>query len=303
MNAAEFLSTERGGEKLLRNGYTYRLREKNKDGAVAWKCDLATKALKCGGTAKTNGAGPGAVVLRASDYSHLPNPTRAQAIAITRTIAAGARAQPTATPSEVVAGATGGSSEAVLASLPLKKSLKNAVQRQRREDRKRLLESDDGDGPPNERSLTELLIPRMHKEINGSPFLLHDSGPGDDRFLIFGTNGNASFLAACETWGADGTFKAAPPIFAQVYTAHGHFNGFVIPSLFCMLPNKAKNTYGRMWAAIRGMLPPNVAMKMLITDFEAASSASAIETFPDASAAFCYFHLGQSRAARALFGQ
>ena len=61
-----------------------------------------------------------------------------------------------------------------------------------------------------------------------------------------------------------------------------------------MLPNKAKNTYGRMWAAIRGILPPNVATRMLSTDFESAASASAIETSPDASAAFCFFHLGQS---------
>ena len=50
--------------------------------------------------------------------------------------------------------------------------------------------------------------------------LVHDSGPGQHRMLIFCRVRNLVLLENCPNWYADGTFKTSPPLFKQVYTIH-----------------------------------------------------------------------------------
>ncbi|KAI6660219.1 hypothetical protein LOD99_10455 [Oopsacas minuta] len=81
-------------------------------------------------------------------------------------------------------------------------------------------------------------------------FLLYDSGPELTRILIFGTQKNCEMLTS-NIWLADGTFKTAPQLLAQVYTIHalrGGLNplqdGHLLPCLFILhCVNKSIHTF------------------------------------------------------------
>lgn len=63
----------------------------------------------------------------------------------------------------------------------------------------------------------DIIIPEEFKVTNdGNNFLLFDSGPIDNRILVFGTIKNLELLAASNVWLADGTFKHVPLLFYQL---------------------------------------------------------------------------------------
>ena len=296
---AQFVVTSKGGLKLHYEGFVYRIREVRKSGTVSWKCDRACKEFKCPGNATTDGKGEGATVLSTTQHSHMPDPSRASAEKIKDYVRANSLLQPTATPTELLAAATQGVPESQLSALPPKKTLKETAHRARRLSRKRELDAEDGVAP-NADTLASLAIPQSVQLYSGSQFLLWDSGVDlrGNRTLCFGTMEGVAFLAGCRTWAADGTFKIAPAIFAQCYTVHGHKNGFVLPCLYFLFPDKARATYLAAWgktrelvfAAYPGAPPPD----HLITDFEVAAYGAMQEVYPGAQAHLCYFHLGQS---------
>ena len=53
-------------------------------------------------------------------------------------------------------------------------------------------------------------------------------------------------LSQAVRWHADGTFKAAPELFTQVYLIHGWLNGEMHPCVFILTPDRTKATYKRM---------------------------------------------------------
>lgn len=73
---------------------------------------------------------------------------------------------------------------ATAASMPSTKAMLQSVKRERR----------DNDLPKNATSLIDLEIPESYKSIDGTPFLLYDSGPGRNRILIFSTQRNLELL-------------------------------------------------------------------------------------------------------------
>lgn len=74
----------------------------------------------------------------------------------------------------------------------------------------------------NPKSLLELQFDDESKKLaNGDNFLLYDSGPREDRIVIFGTRKNLSILSQCEFISMDGTLNIAPMLFEQLYTIHG----------------------------------------------------------------------------------
>lgn len=70
-------------------------------------------------------------------------------------------------------------------------------------------------------NLVDLVVPRRFTTLNNEQFLLHDSGPGNDRFLIFSTEQNLKYLSSAEVVLMDGTFDIVPPMFEQLYTMQG----------------------------------------------------------------------------------
>ena len=76
-------------------------------------------------------------------------------------------------------------------------------------------------GPAQPNNLFDFKVPAQYQITNdGDAFLLHDTGPGNDRILIFGTQRNLQLLSQHRNWYGDGTFKVVPEIFYQLYTLH-----------------------------------------------------------------------------------
>ena len=104
-------------------------------------------------------------------------------------------------------------------------------------------------------------------------------------------------------WLADGTFKRAPPFFTQVYVEHafcgGHQpmrDGYLLPSLFVILPNETEATYSSMWGQIRTLCPLAQPSEMLL-HLEKAGINS-FEMWPDKLVRCCFFHLTRIYGAR-----
>ena len=100
--------------------------------------------------------------------------------------------------------------------------------------------------------------------------LLFDSGPGNDRIVIFSTTRNLKLMCECDNWFADGTFKTSPPLFSQVYIIHGFKENNVIPTVYVLLNSKRKQTYVRVIQELKNIEPgPNPTSVM--TDFDTAA--------------------------------
>ena len=212
---ARFAPTKRGGSKLYCDGFLYRY---HKAGGGAgekhlWKCEKANAekgAPGCPARAETNGKDDGAAV-KLGEAGHNHPPVSISMLEKEERICnmrKRALEEPTATCQQLAAGALGGADGGVLAGMPNKRALKDVVRRARA---KRLAEDMAGavdEAPPCETNLAELHIPHSLTTIDGDGnFLLSDSGPGDSRILIFGTDETVSFLTSCQVWSADGTFK------------------------------------------------------------------------------------------------
>ncbi|KAM7309896.1 uncharacterized protein ISCGN_006879, partial [Ixodes scapularis] len=95
--------------------------------------------------------------------------------------------------------------------------------------------------------LEDVVIPAQYaSKIDGSRFLLHDSGVQDqDRFLIFCSPQMVDVLRTSKKWFADGTFKVAPELFYQVYSLHCEVGGSILPAAYILLTRKDCGTYTR----------------------------------------------------------
>ena len=108
---------------------------------------------------------------------------------------------------------------------------------------------------PKASSLESLSIPSSVSNFGEETFLLHDSGSGSTRFLVFGTQEGVRFLSECDIWLSDGTFRGTPSLFYQTYSVHGFKNNTCVACMYCLLPNKTKDTYFQMWQVICDLLP------------------------------------------------
>ncbi|KAI6654436.1 hypothetical protein LOD99_832 [Oopsacas minuta] len=148
-------------------------------------------------------------------------------------------------------------------------------------------------------TLAELALPAVYQQTaKREQFLLYDSGADDvHRFLIFATQHNLGMLQRRKISLADGTFRTAPPLFAQVYVVHGPRGGddpmktgHLLPSLFVLLPNKTEAAYLRMWEQIRLLCPLAQPQQMLL-DFEKGAITSFEHVWPNTVVKCCFFHL------------
>ena len=120
--------------------------------------------------------------------------------------------------------------------------------------------------------------PYMKRTLDDEPFLLEDTGAEDtERIIVFGTQADLRELLLSEIWLGDGTFKACPPLFMQVYTIHGVIKESTVPLLYALLPNKSARTYKRLFQVVSdgiSELPESsnyASPKMMVMDFEQAA--------------------------------
>ena len=96
---------------------------------------------------------------------------------------------------------------------------------------------------PSRSSTEDLVIPLEYKcTKNYEDFLLYDSGPINQRILIFGTEKSVSYLGKFQDWYMVGTFSVTPKLFCQMYTINAFISGYAVPCLFCLFLDKTEAT-------------------------------------------------------------
>ena len=97
-------------------------------------------------------------------------------------------------------------------------------------------------------------------------------------------------LERSQRWYVDGTFRIAPPIFAQVYVLLCEELGGVHPVAYGILPNKRRDTYDRFFQMIRN-LRPNASPATVSCDFEINSFRAIAQIFQNADIHGCFFSI------------
>ena len=262
----EFILSKYGKPKLLHEGYSYTFHKKRETtGNVSWRCDLTNlgarkKGIFCYSTAVTTGTTSTSTLEYAKPHTHLPNPGHVGALKVRSNVKTVASQNPTMKPHAVVASSLSNLPGDVHLNLPERpSSLKRSIQRKRK--------ADSVSANPDlalccDRSLILLNIPPTLLQ----PWMHFDSGPSNDRILIFTTASNLDLLRQSGRWCGDGTFKAAPKLWSQLYTIHGLKNGYTVACSAC------RQTQTNIYPSVR---PDQV----LVTWLDAAGGQWGLDSF------------------------
>lgn len=136
--------------------------------------------------------------------------------------------------------------------------------------------------------------PELANKVDGSQFLLYDSGPGtSERVTIFASARMLSALRSSKHWLADGTFRVSPQLFYQVYSIHCKVNGSVIPAAYVLMTHKSAAAYVQALTVLKNECGPEGQPETVIVDFEQAAISAFHSVFPDVVVRGCFFHLSQ----------
>ena len=118
--------------------------------------------------------------------------------------------------------------------------------------------------------------------------------------LLFGTQSNIWQIANAGVGASDGDFSLRPILWAQLYTVGDVVEGYFIPRVYALLPDKSKETYRRMWGAIRGLVGEEEDRWRICTmDFERSSVGAIHHAFSHPGIAWCTSHMGKSHYRKA----
>ena len=151
------------------------------------------------------------------------------------------------------------------------------------------------------KNCVDLEIPDSYKHIllddarGPELFLQYDSGAEENRILVFGAEESKRVLELSENWQADGTFKVTPPIFAQVYSINASRLGDLVLVFYCLLPNKAQETFERLFRAVQQLIP-NAHSTSFLVDFKmfAIIAIWMVFDYDDQTVSDCLFHLNEN---------
>ncbi len=268
----EYSKTTKGKTTVRYRGFEYYHHKDNND-SVTWRC-RQYKSKNCRAFISTSG--DRVVSNRQPEHTHVPDNLSMKArsaMLVMKEEMSGVGA----TPTTVVGRVCRDLSNACLMRLPKKPTIQRTLQRNRNQHVAAL-------GPPP--TTTNFPIPEKFRAG-----LLHDSGRKDpERLLMFGTRELLDGLARAEVWLADGTFKVVPALFFQLYTIHFHFGEGRNPAaVYCLLRNKTRQSYNKMLAALKDLIPQG-APHVILVDFESATISALQEAFPDSTIkALSYF--------------
>jgi hypothetical protein len=128
-------------------------------------------------------------------------------------------------------------------------------------------------------------------------FLKKDSGPSQDRILIFSTDSHLDTLATSDHWFADGAFKSQPILFDQLFVIHAlqmdGNNVTCVPLVYCLTPNRTTATYNKILGKLKE-LRPALAPISIMTDFERALLKAFSLCLPTVEQRGCFFHFRQA---------
>ena len=270
--------------KLIISGYIYSKHRDGARGSSFWHCVKRMEA-GCKGRVRVEQGEENYVVVH--EHSHLPSFGEAKAKAAVAGLKRRAADELHTAPSTLTQQLLGNVDSETLVALPREEPLKNAVKRVRR-----------ANLPQLPKTLGDLqVLPAEYSMVDGEMWLFYDSGiEADVRVLAFSRRRTLAEMGRSSQWFLDGTFKARPLLFSQLYVIHYAEDGHVLPGIFALMSQRSEAAYGMLFEAIRENLPEENKRgpARFSMDFEVAASTAMQEVFDNSAPSFCYFHFTQS---------
>ena len=135
--------------------------------------------------------------------------------------------------------------------------------------------------------------PECQQTAASEAFLLHDTGNGDDRMLVFATKEIIQLLAESQSWFMDGTLKTSPELFFQVYNIHSCTANRVPPCVYALLPNKQQSYLPLIIRNSEGT-PECLSTTDCYGRLRLAVLNAIHASFPNSSKKGCFFHFSQA---------
>ncbi|CAF0717105.1 unnamed protein product [Brachionus calyciflorus] len=127
-------------------------------------------------------------------------------------------------------------------------------------------------------------------------YLLFDT-EDNERIICFASDKQLEILSLTKRWHVDGTFKAAPSLFYQLYMIHAWYLDEMHACVFVFLQNKYQSSYLRMLSLIKEnsekanfILNPSE----IVIDFEVGAINAFKRSFPGIEIKGCHFHFTQA---------
>ena len=277
----EYVTSNKGGHKLLLEGFAYVKQKTLKDGVMSYECELRRYKEACKARLKVQ---DWEVVDRLHEHTHAPSDARCQRLKVMANMKRRAEETEEA-PQQILTTNVQNVVGEVATQQPTIHHIRRNIRRQRQKS---------GNPIPVPLTRADIDIPEEYRvTADGQDFLLYDSGANNERVLIFSTQNNLNTLRGCEHWFLDGTFKTAPTLFEQLYTIHGLTHGSTIPCVYALLPNKQQATYQSVFHQLL-QINENLQPQSIMVDFEKAAINSLQETFPNTDLSGCFYHLSQN---------
>lgn len=131
---------------------------------------------------------------------------------------------------------------------------------------------------------------------NGDRFMLYDSRttePNLPVIFIFCTEHALHRMREHRHWSGDGAFKCSSASFLQLYTINTFIGHCSLPAAYCLMANKQRITYQRIYRTLRGYLGNDFDPESLMIDFEIGARGGIKDVYPDIQIHLCLFHLGE----------
>lgn len=276
----QWITSNKGKKKLIHEGYLYVKQKNLKQGITSYECERRRHS-QCNAKVKEK---DDMIIATLNEHTHGPDVGSAKSQQLKQTMKR--RAEDTQeTPQQILTQTVEQVSEVTASQMPATRSIRRAIRRWRQHH---------GNPLPVPPSRADMLIPEEYTcTTNGEPFLLFDSGHGDnERVLIFSTQSNLQLLRENGHWFMDGTFKVVPEVFFQLYTIHVLMADNVLPCVYALLPNKQCSTYRQLFQKMLH-LEPALSPQSVMVDYERGAINAFSEVFPDAHVQGCFRPISQ----------
>lgn len=276
----EYIKSQRGKDKLVHDGCLHTIHMK-KDNGIVWRC-TNFKRVKGLCPRKISTFGEDIVEVSGS-HNHAANLSGVKLATILASIRHRAEnSQDNAR--TIIAQHLIAASNQVRSTISIPNISRNI--RRRRQRRNAI--------PVLPQNTIDLQIPHDYQHLtDGTQFLIFDSGPGQNRTLIFSTNDDLQSLLQFPNWAADGTFSVVPNVFEQLYTIHIKLGFQYIPVIYILMTQRTEDAYAAAFQEILNICP-NLAPTKIYTDYELAAINAFSRIFQGVIMKGCYFHHTQA---------
>ena len=273
----ELIQSNKGGQKLCRNGYIYKKKSRS-NSSIFWCCVKQTMGCKATLRTTVEIMHP----IESKKHNHAPDNNEIS-VAKARTVMK-LQAQTTHDkPGLVYANSVAHVEEATMAHLPSVETCKKTIRNQW-----------DPEFPAVPALLQDLIIEgEWTQTLDNQRYLLFDNGPdAESRIIAFSSNSQLQLLLEARSWMMDGSFAMAPPLFSQLYSVRVPLSESTIAVAFAFLQHKMQSTYEELFQGLLQQLPNP---ESVIIDYEIAVIQAVNSIIGEhVEIQGCFYHLTQS---------